>query len=41
MTPPIAPRDEQALVRVVRTEQNYETEFLERVAYVPLVGGLL
>ena len=38
---PIGPRDEQVLVRVVRTEENYETEFIERVAFVPLIGGVL
>lgn len=40
MVLPIGTRDEQALVRVVRTEDNYETEFLERVSFVPLLGGL-
>ena len=38
---PIGPRDEQVLVRVVRTDENYDTEFLERVAFVPLIGGVL
>lgn len=41
MVLPIGNRDEQVLVRVVRTEENYETEFLERVSFVPLLGGVL
>ena len=40
MVLPIGTRDEQVLVRVVRTEDNYETEFLERVSFVPLLGGV-
>jgi len=40
MVLPIGTRDEQALVRVVRTEEGYETEFLERVTFVPLLGGM-
>ncbi len=37
---PIGPRDEQALVRVVRTHGGYEREILERVSFVPLLRGI-
>ncbi len=37
---PIGPRDEQALVRVSRTHGGYEREILERVSFVPLLGGV-
>ena len=40
MVLPIGTRDEQVLVRVVRTDEHYETEFLERVSFVPLLGGV-
>ena len=40
MVLPIGTREEQVLVRVVRTEVHYETEFLERVSFVPLLGGV-
>ena len=39
MVLPIGLRDEQVLVLVVRTEQGYEKEILERVMFVPLLGG--
>ncbi len=39
MVLPIGTRDEQALVRVVRTSTGYEHEMLERVSFVPLLGG--
>ena len=38
---PIGTSEEQVLVRVTRTEDHYETEFLERVTFVPLLGGVL
>ena len=38
---PIGTSEEQVLVRVTRTEDHYETEFLERVSFVPLLGGVL
>ena len=40
MVLPIGTRDEQVLVRVVRTDEHYDTEFLERVSFVPLLGGV-
>jgi protein-L-isoaspartate(D-aspartate) O-methyltransferase len=41
MVLPIGTREEQALVRVVRTSTGYEHEMLERVSFVPLLGGTL
>ncbi|MGD8956007.1 MAG: protein-L-isoaspartate(D-aspartate) O-methyltransferase [Chromatiaceae bacterium] len=40
MVLPIGSRDEQALVRVVRTNEGYVHEMLERVSFVPLVDGV-
>ena len=40
MVLPIGNRDEQALVRVVRTDEGYVHEMLERVSFVPLVDGV-
>lgn len=37
---PIGTRTEQVLVRVIRTVSGYERELLERVAFVPLLGGI-
>ncbi|MFC1602764.1 protein-L-isoaspartate O-methyltransferase, partial [Pseudomonadota bacterium] len=39
MVLPIGVRDEQALVLVTRTEEGYDEEILERVMFVPLLGG--
>jgi protein-L-isoaspartate(D-aspartate) O-methyltransferase len=39
MVLPIGRREEQALVRVVRTPGGYEHEILEPVSFVPLVPG--
>jgi len=39
MVLPIGTRDEQALVRVTRTEEGYDKELLERVSFVPLLTG--
>lgn len=41
MVLPIGSKDEQALVRVVRTKSGYKKELLERVVFVPLIGGVL
>ncbi len=38
---PIGPRQEQVLVRVTRRNCGYDKELLERVAFVPLRGGVL
>ncbi|MGB5451747.1 MAG: protein-L-isoaspartate(D-aspartate) O-methyltransferase [Sedimenticolaceae bacterium] len=40
MVLPIGGRDEQVLVRVTRTVEGYEHEMLERVSFVPLLGGI-
>ena len=40
MVLPIGDRDEQALVRVVRTNEGYVHEMLERVSFVSLLGGV-
>lgn len=36
---PIGSRQEQVLVRVTRTNAGHEKEILERVSFVPLLGG--
>ncbi|WP_078120227.1 protein-L-isoaspartate(D-aspartate) O-methyltransferase [Thiosocius teredinicola] len=41
MVLPIGLRDQQALVRVHRTDDGYEHEMLERVSFVPLLGGVI
>lgn len=40
MVLPVGTKDEQALVRVERTEHGHETELLERVSFVPLLAGI-
>lgn len=40
MVLPVGRREEQVLVRVRRTEDGYEHEMLERVSFVPLLGGV-
>jgi len=40
MVLPIGSRDGQVLVRVNRTEDGYQHEMLERVSFVPLLGGV-
>ncbi|MEN8214222.1 MAG: protein-L-isoaspartate(D-aspartate) O-methyltransferase [Pseudomonadota bacterium] len=37
---PIGDSEEQILIRVIRTEEGYEKEFIERVSFVPLLGGV-
>ena len=39
MVLPIGDKEEQALVRVTKTRDGYEKEMLERVSFVPLLGG--
>ncbi|OGT90709.1 MAG: protein-L-isoaspartate O-methyltransferase [Gammaproteobacteria bacterium RIFOXYA12_FULL_61_12] len=41
MVLPVGDRDMQVLVRVTRTEDGYEKEMLERVVFVPLLGGVV
>ena len=38
---PTGPRQEQVLVRVTRSNGGYDKELLERVVFVPLLGGVL
>ena len=40
MVLPIGSRDGQVLVRVTKTEDGYQHEMLERVSFVPLLGGV-
>jgi protein-L-isoaspartate(D-aspartate) O-methyltransferase len=40
MVLPIGSRNEQALVRVTRMATGHEKELLERVSFVPLLGGI-
>ncbi len=40
MVLPIGSRQEQVLVRVLRTADGYQRELLERVSFVPLLGGV-
>ena len=40
MVLPIGAGKEQVLVRVTRTAGGYDKELLERVTFVPLLGGL-
>lgn len=37
---PLGPSAEQVLVRVTKTRKGYDHEILERVSFVPLVGGV-
>lgn len=37
---PVGTREEQVLVRVIKTEDGYEKEMIERVSFVPLLGGI-
>ncbi len=41
MVLPIGAGDIQALVRVTRTPEGYTHEMLERVSFVPLLGGVI
>jgi len=41
MVLPIGGRDQQVLVRVTRTADGYRHEMLERVSFVPLLGGVV
>lgn len=39
MVLPVGDRKQQVLLRVTRTEDGYDKEFLEEVIFVPLLGG--
>ena len=38
---PVGDKEEQILIRVIKTEDSYEKEFIERVSFVPLLGGTI
>jgi protein-L-isoaspartate(D-aspartate) O-methyltransferase len=40
MVLPFGAREDQVLVRVTRTHHGYDKELLERVSFVPLLGGV-
>jgi protein-L-isoaspartate(D-aspartate) O-methyltransferase len=40
MVLPVGPDREQVLVKVTKSEDGYEKEILERVTFVPLLGGV-
>jgi len=40
MVLPVGSAREQVLVKVMKSEDGYEKEILERVAFVPLLGGV-
>ena len=41
MVMPVGDRDEQILIKITKTEDDYEKEFIERVSFVPMLGGLV
>jgi protein-L-isoaspartate(D-aspartate) O-methyltransferase len=41
MIMPIGNKEEQILIRVTRTEEGYDKQFLERVVFVPMLGGVI
>ncbi len=40
MVLPVGGREDQRLLRITRTPRGFAREVLERVAFVPLLGGL-
>ncbi|MEJ2214095.1 MAG: protein-L-isoaspartate(D-aspartate) O-methyltransferase [Gammaproteobacteria bacterium] len=40
MVMPVGTRDEQVLIKIIKTDEGYEKEFIERVSFVPLLGGV-
>lgn len=38
---PVGDKEEQILIRVIKTDDSYEKEFIERVSFVPLLGGTI
>jgi protein-L-isoaspartate(D-aspartate) O-methyltransferase len=41
MVMPVGNRDEQILIKITKTEDDYEKEFIEKVSFVPLLGGVI
>lgn len=40
MVLPVGNRDEQVLVKITKTDEGYDKEMIERVSFVPLLGGV-
>ena len=40
MVMPVGTRDEQVLIKIIKTDEGSEKEFIERVSFVPLLGGV-
>jgi protein-L-isoaspartate(D-aspartate) O-methyltransferase len=40
MVMPVGNKDEQILIKIIKTEEDYEKEFIERVSFVPMLGGI-
>lgn len=41
MVMPVGNKDEQILIKITKTEDDYEKEFIERVSFVPMLGGVI
>ena len=41
MIMPVGNKEEQILIRVIKTEDSYDKQFIERVSFVPLLGGII
>ena len=41
MVMPVGNREEQVLIRITKTETDYEKEFIEKVSFVPMLGGVI
>ncbi len=41
MVMPVGHRDEQILIKVTKTANDYEKTFIEKVSFVPLLGGVV
>ncbi len=39
MVMPVGTKEEQVLIKIIKTEDDYEKEFIEKVSFVPLLGG--
>jgi len=41
MVMPVGDQEEQILIKVTKAEDDYEKEFVERVTFVPMLGGVV
>lgn len=41
MVMPVGSREEQVLIKITRRGDDYEKEFIERVSFVPMLGGTI